>query len=263
MTSLHDFQSAFTALMLDHPDALKTPPAIVSEALETGDIALDTRLAVYRNNIVGSLTDVMAESFSLILKLVGKEFFEGIARSFILKNPPRAGCLNTFGDGFAEFIETFAPAKTLPYLPDMARLEIALNRAYYARDEKPLSAEALAAQAPEALESLLLNLKDSVTLMQSAYPLSEIRALCLDETQPSPDMQQGESLMILRLGDTPELVRLEPGEFKLLTLLETKTPLGVAVAAVLEEYPHFNMAEFLQKHFHLETFSQGTANKDT
>lgn len=256
---LHNFQSAFTALMLDHPDALKNPPPEFSAQFESGQIPLGTRLSVYRNNIVGSLTDIMLESFPLILKLVGKDFLEGMARAFILQNPPKASCLNTFGEGFGEFIDGFEPARALPYLADIARLEIALNRAYYARDEESLKAEHLAALAPDDLENLVLTLKESVTLMGSPFPLTQIRALCLDEAAQQPDMGAGEILMISRMADTPEIVRLEADEYH---LLRAKKPLGAATAETLERYPAFDFAKFLQKHLHLETFSQSPANRD-
>jgi len=44
----------------------------------------------------------------------------------------RAAALAEYGDGFADFLAGFAPAQSLPYLADVARLEWAINAAYHA-----------------------------------------------------------------------------------------------------------------------------------
>lgn len=251
---LHNLQTQFKDLMLDHPDALKNLPPEFSGQFEAGAIPLDIRLSVYRNNIVGSLTDVMLASFPLMEKLVGKEFLTGMARSFILQNPPKASCLNTFGQGFAEFIETFEPARSLPYLPDMARLEIVLNDSYYAGEDGALSPEQLAGLPPESLETLPLRLRDHVKLLTSPFPLTGIRETCLDEGVSAPDMTQGITLMVTRPKDKVDIVILASDEFEALSHLQDGQTLGAAVSKTLEPHPAFDFAAFLQKHIALQTF---------
>lgn len=252
--SLHKLQTDFKDLMLDHPDALKNPAQEFAKQFASGNIPLETRLSVYRNNIVGSLTDVMLTSFPLIEKLVGKEFLTQMARSFILQNPPNASCLNMFGQGFAEFIEHFEPARSLPYLPDMARLEIALNDSYYATEESVLTPTQLSAIPPESLENLKLRLCAHVKLLSSPFPLIGIRETCLDEDAAAPDMTQGETLMVVRPKDTVDIIPLSADEFETLTHLQYGLPLGAAVAKTLESHPSFDFPAFLQKNMTLETF---------
>jgi len=253
---LNEFQKRFKDLMLDHPDALHAPPEDLVDLCRSGDIALPERLKVYRNNIVGSLTDVMLATFPVMEKLVGKEFLEMMARSFILKNPPNHGCLSLYGEGFAEFIEGFELAKSLPYLPDVARFELALNSAYYAADDRPLAAEALGRIAPEHLENLKLVLRDSVQLLRSRYPLSAIQDFCMSDTQEGTlNLDQGgERLMIFRPALNTQTVLLDEDEYLMLVLLADGQTLGAAVEKVLETHPNFDFQNFLQKHMSLETF---------
>lgn len=251
---LREFQSRFAALMLEHPDALHSLAPDFAAEFEEGDIPLARRLLVYRNNIVGSLTDVMLNSFPLLEKLVGKEFLEGMARSFILKNPPAQGCLNVYGQGFAEFIEVFEPAKSLPYLPDMARLEIALNESYYAEERRPLSAADLAAIQPESLADTPLTPAPHVTLLASAFPLLALKTLCDTPDAPAPDMTAGVRLMICRPQESVDIHELAEAEYKMLNTLKSGETLGTAAESALTADPAFNFADFLQKHLALETF---------
>ena len=66
-----------------------------------------------------------------------------MARAYALAEPPRSPVLMDYGAGFADFIAGFAPAASLPYLPDVARIERAWREAYHAADAEPLTAGGL------------------------------------------------------------------------------------------------------------------------
>lgn len=253
---LNKFQSHFKDLMLDHPKALDTPPDELARFCEVGDIALPDRLKVYRNNIVGSLTDVMVATFPIIENLVGKAFLEGMARSFILEKPPSHGCLSLYGEGFAAFIEDFEPARALAYLPDVARFELAINKAYFAPDDSPLTQEQLSNIHPEALANTALALRSSVFLLESSFPLTKIHAFCLGHAEDETlDLDAGgEYLMIYRPHLETHTVTLEQGAFHMLSHLQEGLALGQAVERVLKDHQDFNFQSFLQKHLALETF---------
>lgn len=245
--------------MLDHPKALDDPPGDFAALFESGDIPLPVRLSVYRNNIVGSLTDVMIASHPLLEKLVGHEFLEMMARHFVLENPPKHGCLSFYGAAFGTFIENYEPAKTMPYLPDMARLEIALNEAYYAPDDSPLSAKELAATPPESLE---LELRKSVRLIYSKYPLNDIRDFCItDDPEKTMNIDTGGvKLMIYRPALDSIIVKLDEAEYAILDALERRTTLEDALKQTLEKHKGFDFQAFLQQHIKLETFCRMATN---
>ena len=81
------------------------------------------RFAVYRNNVTSALSDVLADSFPVTQQLVGEEFFRAMARVFLRRSPPSSPMLSAYGEGFPAFVEDFAPARAVPYLADVARLE--------------------------------------------------------------------------------------------------------------------------------------------
>ena len=102
------------------------------------------RFAVHRNNVVASLVDALAETFPVSQELVGEEFFRAMAKALRAAHRRRARCvLATYGDAFPAFVERFPPAQALPYLADVARLEMARVRAFHAADAQPVSAARL------------------------------------------------------------------------------------------------------------------------
>jgi len=99
-----------------------------------------TRFAIYRNNVVASLIDALAATFPVTRELVGTEFFASMAREFVISRPPRSPILTLYGvesPGFEVFIESFQPARSVPYLADMARLEATRIVLYHAATDEP------------------------------------------------------------------------------------------------------------------------------
>ncbi len=136
------------------------------------------RFAVYRNNVVSSLIDALAETFPVSLALVGAEFFRSMARVFVLASPPRSCVLATYGITFADFVESFEPARSVPYLADVARLEMARVLAYHAADCRPATSEAIAEvmRNPELLPELQVTCHPTVLVVRSPFAVVSLWA---------------------------------------------------------------------------------------
>ncbi|MDE2372531.1 MAG: putative DNA-binding domain-containing protein, partial [Burkholderiales bacterium] len=129
------------------------------------------RFAVYRNNVVGSLIDALTDNFPVVQQLVGEEFFRAMAGIHVRRSPPTSRLLAFYGDGYAEFIARFEPARALPYLADMARLEAARVQSYHAADAEPASAEsvALALACGDRIGELRLECHPSLRVLSSRW----------------------------------------------------------------------------------------------
>jgi len=161
-------QNSFTKALLDA--AQPVPDGVTSAR---GDIDA-ARFAVYRNNVAVSLTKALSQRFPVVQRLVGDDFFNGMARAFIATTLPSSPLMFAYGDGFPDFIAGFAPVAALPYLADTARLETFWTRAYHAADVVPLAVEALAALAPERLGGAILTPHPAAALVRSAYSIGTI-----------------------------------------------------------------------------------------
>src|SRR5690606_30106135 len=93
---------------------------------------------------------------------------------FIAAHPPQSPCLFEYGASLGDFIAGFAPASSLPYLADVARLEWAMNAAYHARTEPPIDPALLASGDAAILARSTLLLQPSLHLVTSPYPVDAI-----------------------------------------------------------------------------------------
>ena len=106
--------------------------------------------AVYRNTVLKGCIDALQASYPTVCQLVGTDWFRAAAAVYARAQPPRDGLLMDYGDGFAHFLDQFAPAADLPYLSAVARLDRCWTECHLAADA---TASALRAQqAPRFVE---------------------------------------------------------------------------------------------------------------
>lgn len=115
----------------------------------------DRRFLVYRNNVQHGLISALKQRFPVIERLVGGDFFTAMARVFAAQHPPKTPVLIDWGDVFPAFLEGFPPVAKLPYLPDVARLELARGRSYHAPDARVADPSALMVGDPSGLRLIL------------------------------------------------------------------------------------------------------------
>ena len=161
-------QSDFVAALLD-PAA--TVPAGVTTMRGSPDAA---RFDVYRNNVMVSLITALEQKFPVSRKLVGDEFFKEMARGFIRQERPSSPLIFQYGDGFPEFIDGLEAARSVPYLGDVARLEVMWTRAYHAADATPLDIATIAGTDPEVLVGSGVVALPSASLLRSDWPVGSI-----------------------------------------------------------------------------------------
>src|SRR5262245_57068509 len=89
-------------------------------ALPSGVVGSAARFNIHRNNIASSLIAVLASRYPVIRRLVGDDFFQAAAGTFIASHPPQSPALIEFGGAFAAFLAALEPAASLPYLSDIA-----------------------------------------------------------------------------------------------------------------------------------------------
>ena len=219
-------QTAFAATLLD-PD-LPPPDGLI--AWNGSDPA--RRFAVYRNNVVVSLVDALADTFAVTQELVGEAFFRAMARVFALASPPKSRLMAFYGEGFPDFIAGFPPALGVPYLADVARLEYLRVLAYHAGDVAPLAADELAAALTDAetLPALRMVLHPSLHILDSRFAVASLWGahqgeLVLAEVVPD----QPETALVLRCGLDVEVLRITPADGVFIAALRDGVPLGGAV----------------------------------
>ncbi len=208
------------------------------------------RFAVYRNNVVASLINVLADSFPVVKQLVGESFFAAMARLHVQASPPRSPLLVFYGEDFPAFIAAFPPAASLPYLADLARLELAQVHAYHVADLPPLHNARLAdvLADPQRLPGMQLWLHPSLTVINSDFAIASLWAAhqgLLDLAQVDPN--QPECALVLRNGLETEVDRISAGATAFIQALGAGCPLGSAVGAALAVDTAFDLGSILAR----------------
>jgi hypothetical protein len=225
--ALRDLQAAMAAYLVSGESA-----GIVASVV--GDsIPAAARLRIHRHHLYDSLATALASTFSTVRQLVGEPFFRGMARAFIAEGLPTQPVLSEYGEGFSGFIEKYERAGGLPYLADVARLDWALNVAFYSPAAPRLTAAEFAAIPAEQLPSCKVSLAPGTTVIRSRYPLERIWATCQPGASAEMvDLGEGEArLLVFRRPDDAGFVALNEAETALVLSLSGRTTLEEAAVA--------------------------------
>lgn len=227
MPQLSEVQAGFAAALLD--PAAPVPAGIVGP----GHRPAPRRFGVYRNNVVSALGNAVAGSFPAVKRIVGEDFFRAMARAYVLAEPPTSPVLLDYGTTFPDFIARFAPAASLPYLPDVARIERRWREAYHAEDADPLPPTALSGVAEAELPGLTFTLHPSLRLVSSRWPALTVWRMNVSDVPTTPvDFSVPEDALIVRPGAEVEVRIVPPGGAAFVTALaEGRTLLSAAETA--------------------------------
>lgn len=200
-------------------------------AVHDDDPGAPARLAVYRHHVATSLTVTLEATYPVVARLVDRRFFRYAADRYIREHPPTGPCLFEYGAGLADFLATFEPIRHLAYLPDVARLEWAMNAALHAPDVSPIEPEVLCSVTKVALHP-------SLTLLASPWPIDSVWRV----NQPGADDQTvdldtgGVRLQVWRTGDDVVFRRLTVGAYAFHeALLESRALEEAAETALVAE----------------------------
>jgi len=231
-------QSQFTRAMMD---ASQPVPDGVSDAQNR---PAGSRFNVYRNNIAVSLTEAMHAAFPVIAKLLGKENMDGLSGLYLRAHPPSSPLMMFYGAHFPDFLSGMEQLNHLGYLADVARLELALRRAYHAADASPIAADALAKLSPDALMQSQIILAPCVQVIPSAWPICDIWHFNTTKDAPKPKAV-AQDVLITRPEFDPIPQPLPAGGAAWISALMQGACFGDAHETVLNLTPEFDLGATL------------------
>ena len=265
MSALLELQHAVYRSLVERDDE-EAAALIRPDGLAAAD-----RLSIYRSTLFGALTNALRLSYPAVHRLVGADFFEAAAHRFIAAQPPRDAYLDHYGAGFPDFLARFPAAWSVPYLPDVARLEWSVSRALHAPDAAPLDMPALAAVGGSSQELVSFVPHPSLGLIRASYPVDTIWRAVLeqdDETLGAIDLDDAQLwLLIQRLPTGIDVQRMSEAAWRFTSALCAGQPLGEAVdlacgsdvATLLAE--HLAAGRFIA--FHLTEPAKATQPKES
>lgn len=200
------------------------------------------RFDVYRNNVVVSLTEALITGFPTIYSLLGDAFFRAMAAIYVRQHPPSSPLMMYYGEALPAFLSSFPPVAHLPYLSDVAAVDLALRRAYHAKDVKTLDAASLAAMDPDRIEAQKFILAPAVAIIRSPYPIHSIRARTTGGPKPPA---QAQDVVIARPDFDPTFDLLSPGMAVALMAFAKGALLSEALEQAQAEAPAFDLGSLV------------------
>ncbi len=246
MPGLREWQRRFAAAVLDGDTG------DFARHIRSAGLSGARRLRVYRNNTRLGLSGALEAVYPVVRRLVGDGFFRYAAAQYIARHPSRSGDLHEFGEHFPLFLQSFAPAAELGYLPDVARLEWTYHQVFHAARHPPLDLAKLAAVPAERQGELRFQLHPAARLLESPFPILRIwRINQADDPEDSPvDLAEGGVKLLVFRRETLdiEFQPLEDGEFSLLRALAEGCDFAAACERAMVAQPDFDLPARFGRH---------------
>lgn len=203
-------------------------------------------LVIYQNNIFSSLVKTLKDTYPLVCKLLGDDFFYMTAKKYIEQYPSRSGNLNDYGEYFNHFLSAFAPVRTLPYLIEIANFEWACHLVYLAANPIQTDFGSLETISPEQYEQLYFKLHPASRLMKFSYPMLHIIDLCAGKISGPINLNLGGvNLLIFRYEWNISLINLSLADFTFLYALQENLSLAIAANKASAIDKQFSLAKSL------------------
>jgi hypothetical protein len=244
MHDLLEIQSDFAAALRDRDATSRAGRWLAGDAAH-----VEQRVAIYRANMVASAAKALSAAYPVARQVVGEEFFHGLARAYQHETPSTSGDLTDFGAEFPAFLAGFEHTRSLPYLPDLARLEWAVHRAYGAADALPWDAAELAAVDPEQHEAIRFDWSAGTAVIDSPYPIARIWTIhqAAHDGEFAVDWNAPQCALVARDGFVVDVSHLAAGDAAFMAASLAGTALGPAVAEALRVGPMFDLGKLLAR----------------
>jgi hypothetical protein len=228
MIELADLQRRLHNAILDGTDG-GLAPYIRSDGLTAA-----RRLQIHSNTAHLLLIEALTSNFPATSRIVDERFFVYAASEFVHRHSPRQPRLAEYGAELPDFLATFEPASSLPWLPDLARLEWAMLACQEAEDAPAVTATDL--EEGSAHELVLLR-HPGCRLLASPWPVDRIRSFALRAYEElSPDLTGDPVRLLVRRTEAGMMLkRLSGPDFALLGRLWSGLSLGAALDGIEQE----------------------------
>ncbi|TQV87318.1 putative DNA-binding domain-containing protein [Aliikangiella coralliicola] len=209
----------------------------------------ESRISIYRNNVIGGLESWIRNIYSNTHSLLGDYYFSVLCRCYISEVEPVAKLDNNFAEKLPEYIGQFTQKKiytleisaktdktkmkqrlkSLPQLMDVARLDWILQKSYYADKRKTWPQNDFLKLSPKQQAHLTFNLSPDINWLSSAWDLPSLLRLNVEqtlspETDPSIQSVQSKSSRMFLLVERPQIKvkikQVSQAEFDLLNLIK-------------------------------------------
>ena len=142
-----------------------------------------TPIRIHQQSHFGKQRQALQEIYTVFARLVGEDFFSYVVRQYLDEDPNLTFDIHLYGKSFPEFIASFEPCQSYPYLKDMAEFEWLCYQACFSPPYRALDLMKLQKSSLKRGADLYFSLPQKSALYRSSYPILKIWENNLEESQ--------------------------------------------------------------------------------
>ena len=222
--------------------------------------------AVYRNGFLRSCVEALRASFPVLESMVGKEYFDMLAKDYIAHHPPVRSTFIGYGERFPIFIRGRQDQHQRAYLYDFSCLDQAWMHAYFAEDSKLLNEQDIETwqHVGNDISALHASLPHSARLLTLDYAISELWLKLKSGAMPTAELHLDATRQRLLLWrdqqDQINLRVVNDAEYGFLAALLGGTTLLQAATAAIEIQPDFPVLNYFSELLNTDVLAVDRAN---
>ncbi len=220
-----------------------------------GATAHPQRLMMYRTSVVGALQKGLQHKFTALSAVLGTDAFWDLTWAYIPDHLPRTSYLGHYGNDLPAFLDRYALSADMPFLPDLARLEIAVAATGLEIADPPLSDWI----STPILPGKHLYLPPSLRVIDVVYPVDDIHK-AIHHDQPWQDIDlspQPRALAVWAAPDEQARVRaLPPAGGQFVRDILDGFSAEQALHRACREVPVADFTTILKQHVFAASFAQ-------
>ena len=171
---LHKLQEYFWNNLREVESPLKCDEKFSSN----GKLTAAERLNIYKQTSLTAHINAISKTYPHCERILGKKYFAQLASKYFYKHSATDQNLNTYGNRFPEYLQECVRDQhelhEYPYLPDLASIENAYEKAYFSKDNELFDFDGLANLDENSQQKIYFKLSESLYTIRSNYPIYEI-----------------------------------------------------------------------------------------
>lgn len=220
MPTLSQLQSDFMAYLVDDVAGASFKKQIVNDT----KVGVDKRLSIYANAYRLRIIEALTSAYPKLKMLVGDDFFDEAARSYIEQFPSTYCNMRWVGGEMAAHLQHILPQH--PVAAELAQFEWALGLAFDAADAPVKTLQDLAIIAPENWPNLIFGLHPSVKICDLQWNIVAIWNALTQENAPPPPTKTNLPCLIWRQDLNAHFQTISHQENKLIKLMALQATFG-------------------------------------
>jgi len=165
----------------------------------TPDLPAVERVAIYADMYLWRLVEALRETFPKLVRHLGDERFAALAEDYLRRNPSEHHDVGQVGRRLPAFLREY-PDPARPDLADLAELEWARHRVFFAPPAAPVGPEAFAGLDPEAFTRTGLRLSPALEVLVLDHPAAPLWRALEDGVPPEPPSTGPSAVAVWRSG---------------------------------------------------------------